>query len=274
MLADTRELLEELRWRVTYRLPTWRQGDDLDGAAAEVRELLGITVDAQMREMRSHYAALDAWREVLFDQGIVVRICQMPIDDVRAFCLMGDGLGGIGLCSEERVQGRIFSLFHEVCHLGIQQPGASGLVGRGGPSPSTNQQLEDYCDKFAAAFLMPATDPEVRSALHSLAGELTLGTARRVAKSFKVSKYVAARRAKDLGYVSSDAYWSEIEDWLIEDRTKRKKASGGNYVATQISSVGRSFLTLVLSAMNGGAITSADASRLTGLSAAAVQEVA
>lgn len=265
MLSETRELLDDLGQDISYSLPTWSMGNNPDQLANTLRAEFGITLEMQTK-FDTHYAALDAWRDILFDHGVIVRICRMPIKDVRAFCLYGYDLAGIGLSSEEREHGRIFSLFHEVCHLCLSLPGVSGLTtkhrkGRQNP----NQVLEQYCDQFAAAFLLPISDTNVRDSLRSLGNNFSLESAQRFANHFKTSKYVVARKAFDLGYINNDLYWSEINRWTEEDKQRKSKSGGGDYNVTQVSHLGKRFVGLVFTAVNRGIITSVQASRLTGI---------
>jgi len=270
MLAETRELLNELDSDVAFSLPTWKIDDDPEQKAQQLRSLLGISIEKQIKEFDTYYTAQDTWRSVLFDHGVIVRICQMPITDARAFCLFGNNLAGIGLSNEDREQGRIFSLFHEVCHLSLKQPGLSGL-----PSNyrSAHQRLEQYCDRFSASFLLPSSHPEVVDSLELFKGSIDLlELAQFIANKFKVSKYVAIRRAFDLGKISQDIYWETMADWRRKDRIRKKrKGTGGNYPATQISYIGKRFVSLVMEALKRNYLTSVQVKRILGLDPTSVE---
>ena len=271
MLAEARELLDELDSDIALSLPTWTLDDPPEQKAEELRALLGISIERQIREFDTHYTAQDVWRSVLFDRGVIVRICKMPITDARAFCLFGSNLGGIGLSNEDRAHGRIFSLFHEVCHLSLEQPGVSGLASN---YQSSHQRLEQYCDRFSASFLLPSSHPEVMGSLELFDGSIDLlDVAQFIADKFKVSKYVAIRRAFDLGYVSPDVYWEAITEWKTTDsrRARRAKTTGGNYPATQISYVGKRFIGLVMEALRRDYFTSVEVRRLVGLDPATIE---
>ena len=269
MLEEARELLDDLGYDLVYSLPTWSEHDSADSVAERIRQDLGVTIETQTEEMADHRKALDAWRSVLFDHGVLARVCRMPIGDVRAFCILGQDLAGIGLSNEDREHGRIFSLFHEVCHLGLRRPGASARATASAGGRDQQWQLERYCDRFAAAFLMPSSCEAVHTDLERLGRDFSLSSATKVANKFKVSKYVAARRALDLGYVDEAVYWPEINLWMGQDRERRAtrttRESGGDYNATQISHSGRRFVALVLNAVDAGLITSVEAGRLIGV---------
>lgn len=265
MIDDVQELLELLDIEIEFSLPHWTMGDDPEEKAKELRALLGITIEKQIEEMSTYYVALDMWRSVLFDHGIIVRICRIPIEDARAFCLFRNQLAGIGLSNEDREHGKIFSLFHEICHLSLRKPGVSGLASN---YRSPNQDLEQYCDRFSASFLLPSSHPEVVNSLKYLSNRLTLENARSIANRFKVSKYVIIRRTLDMGFLSINAYWNIYNEWLSIDKRNKSKVSenrGGNYYATQISYNGKRYVSLVMEAMRRHYITSVDVKRFLGL---------
>jgi Zn-dependent peptidase ImmA (M78 family) len=189
----------------------------------------------------------------------------MPIEDARAFCLFRDKLSGIGLSNEDRDHGKIFSLFHEVCHLALKKPGVSGLTSR---SVSQNQEIEQYCDRFSASFLLPSSHYEVNSSLKALSSSLNYENTRLLANKFKVSKYVIIRRALDLDHISPDEYWQIYNDFRNTDNIHRSKAAsdrGGHYYSTQISYNGKRFVALVMDALQRHYINSLDVKRLVGL---------
>jgi Zn-dependent peptidase ImmA (M78 family) len=248
--------------------------DDPESRAEELRALLGITVKKQVKEFRSHSAAENAWRSVLFDHGIIVRVCNMPISDARAFCLFKDDLAGIGLSNEDREHARIFSLFHEVCHLGLRQPGVSGMPSN---ARSANQRLEQYCDHFAASFLLPSSDSEVIGSMELFRGSFEpLELSLFISKKFKVSKYVAIRRAYDLGTIEPNIYWRIMSEWKLNDleyaaKERAKKKRSGDYYATQISYIGRRFINLVMEGVERNHLTPVEATRILGLDPVALE---
>jgi Zn-dependent peptidase ImmA (M78 family)/DNA-binding XRE family transcriptional regulator len=265
MLADVQELFELLNYDIVFSLPTWTMEDNPEEKADLLRHSLNFPLEKQIKEMTTYHVALDIWRSILFDYGVVVRICKMPIEDARAFCLFRDKLSGIGLSNEDREHGKIFSLFHEVCHLALKRPGVSGLTSR---VSSPNQEIEQYCDRFSASFLLPSSHYEVNNSLKRLSSSLNYETTRQAANKFKVSKYVSIRRAFDLNYISPDEYWKIYNEFRNIDKRNITKASedrGGNYHATQISYNGKRYVALVMDALKRHQINSFDVKRLIGL---------
>jgi len=276
MLNQAHGLFSELGERVTFSLPQWVITDDPDVKALELRSILGISVEQQIKSFTKYNIALDRWREVLFDKGIIVRVCEMPLGDARAFCLFTGNLAGIGLSNEDRDHGRIFSLFHEVCHLCLNIPGVSGLPNN---SRNKNTGLEQYCDRFAAAFLLPASNTEVFETLDLFQDSTVdyFDIAKAVATKFKVSKYVVLRRAFDLDKVSPAKYWETVLDWRRQDAilySHRKKSKGGlDYNINEISHIGKRFVTLVMRALQSDHLSSLDAGRILGVDPGVVERM-
>ena len=171
------------------------------------------------------------------------------------------GLAGIGVSSKDAVFGRIFSMFHEVAHICLRLPGVSGFVSRE-QSDADVGRLEVYCDRFAAACLLPAGEPEVQKALDYIGEDLTLARADSMADRLKVSKYVLMRRARDEGLVDVGEYWGCIDEWRRQDVGRGGPGGGGNYYTNKVSGLGRGFVTKVFQAMDRGAITERDAARV------------
>ncbi len=268
-LADTRELLDLLDMDLRFSLPAFTLGDPPGNVASEIREVLGVAVEEQLRWRQNHYAVSYTWRDVLFDHGILAIVFKMPMDDVRAFSVVGDNLACIGLNSDDLGYGRVFSLFHDVGHLCLRQPGASGRSPTMLPQSvgSSQETVERYCDRFAASFLMPADHPRVQGALSGIAQDPSRDRIERVARSFKVSKYVTLGRAWDLHYISGDLYWTLFRAWQESDAASRERRGKGGPGPPEkrVSWVGRRLTSLVFEALDSRQITPYETSRLLGL---------
>ena len=265
-LVEVAELLNMLRLDIEVSLPTSSIQDSPDDLASGIRALLGVTVRDQCEKCKDYYEALDMWRDAVFELGVIIMVFRMPIEDARAFSLMQGSLAAVGLNSAEYPQGRIFSIFHEVCHLCLRKPGVSGIpTRRVAAADEETAQLERYCDRFAASFLLPSDDPNVARAILTVADDASRALVEQVAKTFTVSKYVVLRRTLDLGHLSESTYWRTYQEWQAQDRQARKPAAGGDHVATRVSHVGKRVAALVFEGLDAGLISRYDASRLLGL---------
>ena len=267
-MGTLKTVLSDLGAFSQLKLPEWNDLGSCNERAAQFRALIGIDFEEQM-SWKDPRHALNEWRDRLFDLGVLAQIfVDVPMTDVRAFSLLHDGLGGIGLNSKDASAGRVFSLFHEVAHLCLRSPGVSGDVPEAPAESEDIDALERYCDRFAAAFLLPHEHPQVRDALVALQDDFRRPIAEQYASRFKVSKYVVARRLQDEGRVSSDAYWSAREQWQIEDakRPARRTSEGGpDPVVSAVSHAGKRFVGAVLDARDVGLITTYEASSILSL---------
>lgn len=275
-VSQLRLITTSLRQDIRLQLPRWGRPADATTRAAELREHVGISLESQL-SWRNWHQALNEWEWALLSRGVLTQVFQMPIDDVRAFSLIADGLGGVGLNSSELAPGRVFSLFHEVAHLCLRQPGVSGEYGSLAElERSASAQLERYCNRVAAEFLLPPKHPEVLAAVEELSHSFTREVADRLARRFCVSKYVIARRTLEVGGVDASLYWSTRDRWEDEDeraRTERGSGDGGpNWVTMQVSHHSKPFVLKVFDAVDIGALSAHDASEILSVSPSRLEE--
>ena len=87
-----------------------------------------------------------------------------------------------------------------------------------------------------------------------------------LAKRFKVSRFVIARRAKEIGYISEQHYYSLYRQWRNEKTdTPTKQGGGGVFIPTAIKKTSRTFLIHINNAISSNRLLHMDAYRLTGL---------
>jgi Zn-dependent peptidase ImmA (M78 family)/DNA-binding XRE family transcriptional regulator len=240
--------------------------DDPEHLAGELRAHLGISVEAQLR-WRDAYRALSAWKAALEGCGILVLQFSIPREDARGFTLESDRVAVIAVTSKDAPEARIFSLFHEYCHLMLGYSGVSGapeLLVAGLPH-RPKAIIEAFCNRFAAAFLLPNGSAEVESRLTALAhaSELDSDAIRSVARRFKVSKDVVLRRMLTQGLIAEDVYREMVTRWSKEAALASAQAGRGggpDFVTLRLQGRGQRFAALVLDALDQGAISEAEAS--------------
>lgn len=262
-LRDLSEVFADMGRPQTLRLPEWTVSDAPSECAAQLRGHIGISLSEQMA-WRNPYEALNAWRSTLFDAGVVTQVAPIPADEARGFSLIGNGLGGICLSTKDSPSARIFSLWHEVAHLCLRRPGISGDPVSMPPRGDLDGRVEHYCDRVAAAFLVPPDDPAIRSAMQELSRDFCRATASRLASRLCVSKYVVARLALDEKVVEADRYWTEIETWWTEDRRVKGggASGGGDHWNNKLSQLGRRYVGTILEAVDRDAISPSDAAHM------------
>lgn len=192
--------------------------------------------------------------------GIVGNATQRPLDadEFRGFVLIDEYAPLIFVNGHDYKAAQMFTLAHELAHVWLGDSGSFQLR-RLRPSDSS---IERYCDSVAAEFLVPAA--EFRQAWPELASAEDPFPA--LARRFKVSRIVVARRALDLGLMSRDAFFEFYRVHRAEGtRPKRPDATGGpNPFALQMRRVGRLIVGAVAEAVRDGSLSYHEAYDLTG----------
>jgi Zn-dependent peptidase ImmA (M78 family) len=239
-------------------------------AARQIRETLAIT-DGWADEHTSWTAALLGLRRLIEAAGILVMINgvvgnnnrrKLDPDDFRGFILCDKHAPLIFVNGSDFKSAQMFTLAHEVAHLWLGQEGVFNLPDL---LPSSNE-VERVCNQIAAEFLVPSR--ELQSHWRSLATHPEPFQA--IARKFRVSPLVAARRALDLNLVSRDTFFAFLHEHAQDERRKQAaqklKESGGNFYLTQEVRIGRRFGEAVVRAASSGKLLYLEAYRLTGLS--------
>jgi Zn-dependent peptidase ImmA (M78 family) len=260
------ELAEALGETLEVRLLQGSLKDDPEELAKRARLLLGIAVAEQVR-WRNAFKALSEWRAALEQTGLLTLQFSMPREDARGFTLDHERLPVIVVTTKDAPEARIFSLFHEYCHLALGVAGVSSTrdMDPEGTPQTPKASVEVFCNRFAAAFLLPYDEPVVKNQLDDLARRPDLDTeaVRTVARRFKVSKEAVLRRMLTQGLISTALYRSLVGLWAreaAEGTSERERKGGADFVALRISERGRRFANLVLEALDQGAISETEAS--------------
>lgn len=246
--------------------------DNPTTAANRFREFLGLTIEEQKEWNPDN--SFDHFKEYVEKFGIYVFQFQMPFEEARAFSLTDD-FPIIVLNTEDAKNGRIFSLFHEVCHILFNVGGvfkdreSKSLIGE-------YAAIEDFCNRFAASFLVPEElfkrDIEFEKQKSQEWSEKDL---EKLSKLYSVSKEVILRKLVDINLASKSFYFARKKFWdnelknrkeLIKEKQKQKmleegRSKGG--VPQDIKTVmekGKPFISQVLQSFGKGNLTYGDIS--------------
>ncbi len=235
-------------------------------AAAEIREHLGIGAD-WARNILTWTDALRALRTSIEEAGILPVVngvvgnnTHRKLDprEFRGFVLIDEYAPLIFVNGADARAAQMFTLAHEIAHLWVGAEGVSNLE----ETLPTRSAVEIFCNKVAAEFLVPAAEMTRAWIQASAAAEPFQELARR----FKVSPIVAARRAWDLELISPSTFYQFHDAYREEARQVRARQSdGGDFSATQNTRVGKRFARLVIRAARQGKLLYRDAYALTGL---------
>ena len=244
----------------------YRRSDEPAEVANAMRDALGLPRDwAERCASWSH--ALLFIRKSMEDAGIMVVIngvvgnnTHRPLDpeEFRGFALVDEYAPLIFINNVDFKSAQMFTLAHELAHIFIGEEGISNFANFQ-PAPL---DTERSCDAAAAEFLVP--EHGLREAWDDVRN--TPDVYRAIARHFKVSRIVGARRALDLDLINRKAFLEFYNRYLVDER--RKKATnqeGGDFWNIQNTRIGRRFGAAVWRAAQEGRLLYRDAYVLTGL---------
>ncbi|GAA5497645.1 hypothetical protein Rhal01_03841 [Rubritalea halochordaticola] len=235
--------------------------------AARIRETLNLE-PLWARKHSTWESALDAFKSAIqrarilvFSNGIVGNNTHRALDaqEFRGFVLSDDLAPLIFLNNADAKSARMFTLAHELVHLWL---GENALFNLADLMPF-DTGIEVYCNKVAGEFLIPAdllADEWSRAARQD-------DPYNRLARYFKVSSLVVARRCLDLGLIDREEYLAHYRQSIERfEQEKEEREGGGNYYATAGSRMDPNYANAIHHAVKSGTLLPTHAQRLTGMS--------
>ena len=232
IVQDIRTVLElPENWASSY--PTWEKAQDHLVAAIEDRGII-VSFNSVVGNNTHRKIAVEECR------GFVL------VDDMAPFLFVNNG---------DAKPAQMFTLIHELAHIWVGKSAGFDLYQM---SPASDP-VERLCDQVAAEFLVP------KAAFLEL---WQPGAAlKRLARHFKVSEIVIARRALDTGMWTRQDFLTYYEQYRQRAFNQKERASGGgDFYAAARKRISPSFAARVRTAVEEGALLYRDAYRLTGLS--------
>ena len=222
-------------------------GDSPTELAQQTRTYLDISVETQASWSNAR-EALENWREQIEEKGIFVFKDAFRDDFVDGFCLVHEQFPVIYLNNSRSSVRQIFSLFHELAHL---------LLGENGVTRGINpvgEQIEVFCNQFAAEFLAPSgnLDPRLNYSVYNDAA------IEKAASYYKVSRPVILLRLVHQGILTQSNYRWRIARWTEEYESRLERGvggespGGGSYYNTRAVYLGYRFMELAFSRYHQG----------------------
>lgn len=240
--------------------------EDVGAIAVTLRECLGLRGDWAF-EFSDSSSAFKALRDRVEGKHISVVVNgivgdntrrALEVEEFRGFVLSDEYAPVVFVNGRDAKPAQIFTLAHELAQLAFA---ATGVVSPDSETePGTDQ--ERLCDAIAAELLVPEG---VFAELWDRGGN-SYKKANDLAKKFKVSFAVCARKARELGFVSADELFALLRMHQSEVEGFAKRSSGGNYYLNKAYRLGSVFGDAVFVAVQSRKLTYREAYRLTGLS--------
>lgn len=222
-----------------------------------IREILDISLSTQKSWYKevNHYNFLNKWKEVLNEKlGVLIFETEgVLLEEMRALCIFHEKIPIILLNGKDSVNGRIFSLFHELTHLLL---GESAICG-----DDENTKEEIFCNAVAGEFLVPEHDLNI--SINGVTDLLSYNSLKKLYNSYGVSEHVILRRLLDANKISRKDYISHINSY--EESFSKSSGSGGNYLNNMIKYNGKAYYSVILDAYEVGIINSLEFSKFTDL---------
>jgi Zn-dependent peptidase ImmA (M78 family) len=238
---------------VPPNLPIHSLKEDPEKLGSGFRQQLGFPVINQLRLTAEQ--AFMRWRVLVEDLGVSVYVETFGEDDSRGVSIFFNDFPAIVIDQAEKLSGaRSFTLLHECGHLLLRQSGISNF--------SSRNTVERFCNKFAAAFLLPVEAIEAAFPRQALeADEPTIAELKAAAIKLCVTISQLALRLEELGR-AKPGYFNRVVSVLSPPTPKKRSKGGPEYKYVYLSRYGHHLPDAVFSSLDRGAITPTQASRI------------
>ncbi len=239
-----------------------RNSSNVNEIVKSIRQILGLS-ENWASSFKTWEDTLNHLVETIEDKGIITTFNgvvennthrKIKVDECRGFVLVDPMAPFMFVNNSDSKAAQMFTLAHELAHIWTGQ--SAGFDFRQlQPAADANEQL---CDRVAAEFLVPeATFNRLWSEKPSI---------EYVARFFKVSQIVIARRAFDTGKITRSEFFRFYEAYISRDFAKKVDTGpGGDFYATTRKRISRTFATHIINAVKSGQLLYRDAYKLTSL---------
>ena len=236
--------------------------------AVAMAETLGIS-EGWVSVVTSWTNALRTLRDIIESAGVLVVFNgvvgnnshrKLDPEEFQGFALVDEYAPLIFVNNSDFKTAQIFTLAHELAHVFVGETGLSSLS----RLESTEHDTEVMCNQIAAEFLVP--EDQIHSWWET--ARRTPDPFQELARHFRVSTVVAARRALDTDLITRDSFFQYYEDnkaktWAGNQPGEAR--GGGNFWYNQRWRIGERFGAAVSRAVLAGRLTYTEAYRLTNL---------
>jgi Zn-dependent peptidase ImmA (M78 family)/transcriptional regulator with XRE-family HTH domain len=242
--------------------PTFAIG--LDHPAEDAGRLVRAWVGVDRTAWPEPRDALAGWIAATEAQGVLVmQTHRVKPEEVRGFSVSEWPHPVVALNGSEFTRGRLFTLAHELAHLGLNAGGLCDLHEER-RSDDLEDRIEMYCNAVAAASLMPRDAVlGVPAIARATAGHAwSTDDLDSLARPFGISAESLLLRLVGLGKATWDLYRGlkpEFQRLYGEAKDRQRQSEGGpSYYVVKARDLGPGYIRTVLDAYRGRTITSFD----------------
>lgn len=240
--------------------------DDPKLVAQNIRETLGLD-DGWASVWPNWEKALRELINKVEDIGILVMVNgivgnnthrKLNVEEFRGFVLIDEYAPLIFINGADGKAAQMFTIAHELAHVWI---GESAIFDLEEMQPA-DEKIELVCNQIAAEFLVP--EDKLRKSWNKVHDNPI--RYQQLAREYKVSELVIARRAQDLHLITKKEFFQYYNERIqFETARKTNQDGGGDFYANQNLRIGNRFMNAIISDTNSGYMLYQDAYRLTGL---------
>ncbi|MCX7998190.1 MAG: ImmA/IrrE family metallo-endopeptidase [Leptospiraceae bacterium] len=178
----------------------------------------------------------------------------LNVEEFRGFVLVSQYAPFIFVNGQDAKAAQMFTLAHELAHVWVGKSAGFDLR----EMLPAEDTLEKFCDKVASETLVP--EEEFLLKWKALKKRNAL---RELARDFKVSEIVIARKALDANCITLKEFLQFYKAYIQKSKTKTSR--GGNFYANQVRKVSKRFAQIVNIAAKQELLLYREAYKLTGL---------
>lgn len=257
MFKEIYEILEMKPEKKRIKIKLW---DDVVSTAVKIREMLGVDKTYISKLSSKPSELINYWKALVENTGIMVSqtISHLSLDTkvMRGFCITDDLFPIVVLNSKDTVNGKIFTLLHELCHILLWGKSELNNIDFRDANYNNLDKEEIYCNKLSAEILVPQEKLEI------LINEWLSN--KDIAKAFWSSIDVIVRRKYDLGNISKSSYIAFLSARKKEFEEIQKLQKNRKIIVEHkykvINNNGKLYTKTVLEALNSNKISILSAS--------------
>ncbi len=218
----------------------------------------------EIRQFNNLNYALEAYIEKVESLGVAVFQLSLTQDLLRGFSMTDEVIPIIAIKrGGEQPTAKIFTLFHELGHILLNDGGLCDL------SENTDQQIEKWCNAFAAEILIPTTElMQMNTVVLQKSMENKIWAKKdlvELANHFHVGPLAILRSLLE-NKLTTLAYYKDRHDvWNKPTFGRAKKPEGRNIARETIKEKGRTYISLAFSAFDQNRIDIKDLSDFLGI---------
>jgi len=262
------ELCQELGTKISKLNFNASINEQPKNVAAKIREILNLY---EVREIKNIDYVLDAYIEKVETLGIAVfQLSVEEKDAIRGFSITDDIIPIIGIKrGGEQARSKTFTLFHELGHILLNEGGLCDL------SEKSNNQIEKWCNAFAAEVLIPTSEllkmEKVIEQQKNGNKNWAIKDLEELANHFHVGRLAILRTLLENNLTTSAFYQEKHQAWNKPTFGRAKNPEGRNIPKETIKERGRTYISLAFSAYDKNRINLKDLSDYLGVRLSYIQ---